>query len=370
MRFNNPRELQETTSLSRDPDFMKLWVGQSISVFGAQFSPLAIGTIAVLSLNATPFQLGLLTFLNTIPFLLLGLFAGVWADRHRRRMIMVIADFGRSLTLLSIPVSAWLYGVTMNQLYLVTLVAGTLTVFFEIAYQSYLPTLVQRSQLVQGNSRLEATRSTAQAAGPSVAGFVIQIFSAPLACLADTVGYLASSFSLLLIDRPEPVSGPGSRRSTWHDIREGLSVVFGESRLRAIAGTTATFNFFTSAYGAIALKYYYDNLLMSPEEVGIVLGVGSIGGVLGALLAGRVSARLGVGRTIVVAAALGGLSMVSVYFANPADAPFVLGVALFVRFHQRQPAEAGEQGECGDKESQQCQETTGCIRLGIPSHVC
>ena len=179
--------MREQAPLSRDSNFLKLWVGQSISVFGSQFSPLALGTIAVLALNATPFQLGLLTFLNTIPFLLLGLFAGVWADRHRRRRIMIIADFGRSLTLFSIPVSALLYGVTMNQLYLVTLVAGILTVFFEIAYQSYLPTLIQKSQLVQGNSRLEATRSTA-GRGSDCCGFRDSGFLGSNGCLGRHAG--------------------------------------------------------------------------------------------------------------------------------------------------------------------------------------
>jgi len=309
---------------------MKFWVGQSFSVFGAQFSPLALGTIAVLALRATPFQLGILAFLNTISFLTLGLLAGVWADRHRKRRIMVIADLGRSLILFTIPVAALFWGITMNLLYLVTLAAGILTVFFEIAYQSYLPALVQKSQLVQANSRLESTRQTASAAGPTAAGLVITIVSAPMAVLADTIGYLASSFSLLLITRPEVTANSGSKRSTWHDIREGLSVVLGDKRLRAIAATTATSNFFGNAFGAIQLKYYLDDLQMTVPQVGLSFGIGSIGGVLGALVVGRVSKALGVGRTIVTGAVLGGLSMVSVYFATPSDAFLVATVAAFV----------------------------------------
>ncbi len=317
-------------SLFRDSDFMKFWVGQSISVFGAQFSPLAIGTIAVLTLKASPIQLGVLAFLNTIPFLTLGLLAGVWADRHRRRRIMIVADLGRSLTLFTIPVAALFYAVTMNLLYLVTLLAGTLTVFFEIAYQSYLPRLVPKSLLVEANSRLEATRSTSQAAGPTAAGFAIAVISAPLAVLGDTLGYLASSLSLLLIRKSEEVEGSGPKRSTWHDIREGLSVVFGDKRLRAIAGSTATFNFFGNAYGAIQLKYYYENLQMTVPLVGLAFGIGSIGGVLGALVANRVSKALGAGRTIIVSAALGGLAMVSLYFATPSNAFLVATAASFV----------------------------------------
>jgi MFS family permease len=322
--------MRKPPSQFRDSDFIKFWIGQSISVFGAQFSPLAIGTIAVLTLRASPLQMGLLAFLNTIPFLTLGLFAGVWADRHRRRRIMIIADFGRSLTLFTIPVAAVFYVMTMNLLYLVTLVAGIFTVFFEIAYQSYLPRLVQKSLLVQANSRLEATKSISQVAGPTADGFAIALISAPLAVLGDTFGYLASSFSLLLIRKPEEVEGAGERRSIWRDIREGLAVVFGDKRLRAIAGATATFNFFGNAFGAIQLKYYYDHLQMTSPQVGLSFGIGSIGGVIGALVANRVTRVLGMGRTIILSAALGGVSMVSVYFATPSDAFLVATIAAFI----------------------------------------
>ncbi len=318
----------QNPSLFRDSNFMKLWTGQSISVFGAQFSPIAIQAIAVKMLGATSFQLGLLGFLNTISFLVLGLFVGVWVDRHRRRRIMILADIGRSATLLLIPAAALLYGITLNLLYLVTLVAGILTLFFEISYQSYVPSLVNRSQIVEANGKLETTRSSAQAVGPSVAGFAASI-SAPLAVLGDTFGYLASSISLLLIRKEETTTGPSGRKSTWHDIREGLSVVFGDNRLRAIAATTATLNLFASAWGAILFKYILQNLGMSLTQAGLAFGIGSLGGVVGALVALRLTRRFGVGTTIVLGAAISGAPAISLYFALPATVFVMLATVIF-----------------------------------------
>ncbi|MBI3859397.1 MAG: MFS transporter [Thaumarchaeota archaeon] len=326
--------MEEPASLVRDPDFMKFWVGQSISVFGAQFSPLAIGFIAVKILDASDTQLGYLAFFNTIPFLTIGLLVGVWADRHRRRRIMLMADFGRAAVLFSIPFAAVFYALSMNLIYLVTLLAGILTVFFEIDYQSYVPSLVQKSQIVEANSKMETSRSTAQAVGPSAAGFVVNKFWAPLAILGDTIGYLASSFSLLLIRHPETVPEATVKRSTWHDIREGLGIVFGDKRLKAIAATTATSNLFSSAWGAILIKYMLDDLHMSIGEIGLAGGIGSLGGILGALTASRVMKGLGVGRTILLGISLSFVSVV-LYFIPPqsvadANALYVPSPAFFL----------------------------------------
>ncbi|HUI86982.1 MAG TPA: MFS transporter [Nitrososphaerales archaeon] len=322
--------MAESQSLLKDSDFMKFWVGQSVSEFGSQFSPLAIGAIAVLTLGATSLQLGILSFLNTIAFLTLGLLVGVWTDRHRRRRIMILADFGRFLVLFSIPISAIFFHVTMNLLYAVTLLAGVLTCFFEIAYQAYVPSLVEKFKIVDANSKLETTRSLANSAGPTAAGFVIRLVTAPMAVLGDTLGYLTSSLSLLWIKRPESVDKGTPRRSTWHEIREGLDLVWKDARLRAIAATTAFANFFSTAYGAIAYKYLFDNLQMSTIAVGAAAGIGSIGGVIGALLASRFIRSIGLGRTIVLGSLCGGLFMVSIYFAVPSDAFLVVLVAQFL----------------------------------------
>ncbi len=319
--------MEKRSSLFHDSDFMKFWIGQSISVFGAQFSPLAIQAIAISTLAATDTQLGLLAFFNTIPFLTLGLLVGVWTDRHRRRRIMILADFGRAAILFSIPLSFLLYALSMNLLYVVTLIAGILTLFFEIAYQANIPSLVEKSQIVEANSKMETSRSLAQAAGPSVAGFTIQAISAPLSVFADCLGYLSSSFSLLALRRPEPLPDSRPNRSTWHDIREGLSVVLGDKRLRSIAGTTATSNLCSSAYGAIMVVYLRNNLQMPYSEIGLAFGIGSLGGVIGAVTARRFIEWVGVGRAIILAAGFFSPIPVAFYFAVPSDA-FVVVTAI------------------------------------------
>ncbi len=309
-------------SLIHDANFMKFWVGQSISVFGAQFSPLAVQFIAVITLGVTPFQLGVLGFLNTAPFLILGLFAGVWLDRHSRRRTLLFADLGRSLVLFLIPLSYLLFTVTLNLLYVVTFVAGILTVFFEIGYQSYVPVLVERSQLVDANSKLESTRSLSQAIGPTVAGAVCYVVAYPLAVLGDTLGYAASWMSLSLIRKPEPADS-SPRKSAWLEIKEGLSIVFKNQTLRAIAGTTATSNFFSAAFFILLTKLFVDSLGMETWEVGLVFGAGSMGGVLGAVVAMRVVKKLGVGNSIILGSVIFSLLSTCFYFAVPANGVLV-----------------------------------------------
>jgi MFS family permease len=329
----------ESGSLFHDPDFVKFWIGQSIAVFGAQFSPLAIQIIAIEILDVSNFQLGVLGFLNTAPFLLLGLFVGVWLDRHSRRRTLLLADVGRSLVLFSIPAtyslfkltSNSLYALNLNLLYAVTLLAGILTVFFEIGYQSYVPTLVERQKIAEANSKLEATRSLSQAAGPTAAGAVISLVAAPLAVLGDTIGYAASWLSLLLIRKPEQVQ-KSTGKSTWHDIKEGLSVVFGDKRLRAIASTTATSNLLSSAFGVVLTKFFLIDLGMSYFEVGLVFGVGSLGGVVGAVIAMRVARRLGVGMSIIVGSVIFSVLSTSFYFATPANGVYLSAAILFFSF--------------------------------------
>ena len=311
---------------------MKFWIGQSISVFGSQFSPFAIQAIAIGTLLASDTQLGFLTFFNTIPFLVLGLLVGVWTDRHRRRRIMIYADFGRATVLFSIPAIFLIFGLvglTMNLLYAVTLLAGVLTVFFEIAYQANIPSFVRKNQIVDANSKLEASRSFAQVIGPSAAGFALGVITAPLVVFGDVVGYMSSSLSLLSIKRPEPDMASAQRGTTWHDIREGLSVVFRDKKLRAIAGTTATSNLFSNAFGAITIKYLNVNLGLSFTVIAIAFGVGSVGGVIGALTSGRYIENLGVGRSMIVGAVIGSLPAIAYYFAVPSDALAVTTAVVF-----------------------------------------
>src|SRR4029078_10923396 len=168
-------------SLLRHPDFLKLWTAETVSVFGTAITQLALPLIAATVLSVSAFEFGLLTTIEFLPFILLSLPAGVWVDRLRRRPILIIGDLGRAIAIASIPIAFAFDALTIGQLYIVGFVNGILTVFFDVAYQSYLPRVVQRAQLGDGTSKLETTRSAAQILGPGLAGILIGVFRAPFA---------------------------------------------------------------------------------------------------------------------------------------------------------------------------------------------
>lgn len=307
----------QVESLWRHRDFVKLWTAQTISVFGDQFTGLAIPLIAALALNATPGQMGILTAVERAPFLVVGLVAGVWVDRLSRRPILIAGDLGRALVLLTIPLAAVAGVLGMFHLYVIGLLVGLLTVFFDVAYQAYLPSLVERRQLVEGNSRLEATRSLASLAGPGVAGVVIQILSAPLAIVLDALSFVVSGGLIGMIRRREPRPDRPVRSRMMAEVREGLAVVFGNRFLRSIAGCTGTSNFFSSALFTLYILFVTRELGLGPAQIGLIFSLGNVSGLLGALAAGRLGARLGVGPVIVGSALLGGVGFVPVPLATP-----------------------------------------------------
>jgi MFS family permease len=304
------------TGLWLHPEFVKLWAGQTISQFGTQVSQLAIPLAAALVLNASPAQMGLLGAFEFAPFLLLSLFAGVWVDRSRRRPILIAADVGRAVLLGSIPLAALLGVLRMEQLYVVALVTGVCTVFFDVAYQSYLPVLVSREHLVEGNSKLEVSRSVAQIAGPGLAGGLVQLITAPMAVLVDAISYVASVVSLLFIHIREPAPLRAERGAMWPQLREGLAVVVGNPLLRSIAGCTATSNLFGNAMQAVYVLYITRELGLQPAVIGLIFAVSGPGALLGALLAGKLADTFGLGRTIVGSIFIGGLANLLVPLAG------------------------------------------------------
>ena len=315
-------------SLYGHPDFMKLWMGQTISVFGAQFSPVAIQYASQKILNAGALQFGVLYAMGTLPFLIFGLPVGVWADRYRRRRTMIYANVGRALILLSVPL-AYLTGyLSIEEFYVVAFSTGVLTVFFEICYQSYLPTIVERSELVDANSKLQTSQASASGVGPALAGALIAVVSAPLAILGDVVGYFSSAGFLSSIRKPESVLPKESRGSALTNIREGLSIVAKDPRLRSIAGCTATANLFFSAYFAILVPFEVLSFGFGSIEVGLVYASQGIGGILGALVSKSIPKRIGVGRTILLGSALFTAPAIGLYFASGANALAVL-MAVF-----------------------------------------
>lgn len=327
--FRKWDDVEKRPSLFHEPDFMKFWVGQSISVFGSQFSGLAIPIAAKVILDAKPIEFGILGSLGTLAFLLFSLLVGVYVDRHRRRVIMIYADVGRAFLLALIPIGAFLGFLSMNLFYLVAFLTGVLTVFFEISYQSYIPSLVERSQLVEANGKLEATRAISSGSGPFLAGVVIQFVSAPLAVFGDTLGYLSSAGFLSWIRKAE-VKLEKTSRSTAQDIREGLKVVLGDRRLWQIAACTSTANLFAGGIFAIAIPYFIDEFGLSSIQIGLLFSVGAIGSVVGALVASRVAGRIGVGPSIILNAFLFGLPSIGIYLATGQLAFVPIAISLFV----------------------------------------
>lgn len=318
-------------SLWRNGDFLRLWTGETVSVFGSQVSQLAIPLAAARVLRASPAEFGLLSALEMLPFLLLALPAGVWVDRLRRRPVLIGGDLVRVLALGCIPLTYLSGHLSMAVLYAVALVAGSATVFFDVAYQSYLPVLVERDQLVEGNGKLEVTRSASQVAGPGIAGFLVGLLTAPVAVLLDALSFLFSALMLLLIRRPEPspVAHPGAPRGMRAEMAEGLAVIVRNPLLRGIAACTATSNFFSSLAFAVFILFAVDELRLSDAAIGLVFAFGSVGGLLGAVISSRVPARLGIGRTLEAAILIQALAGLLAPLAQPATAFPLLVAAQF-----------------------------------------
>lgn len=319
-------------ALWRHPKFARLWGATTVSVFGDQFTRLALPLLAVETLHASAAQMGLLTVAESLPILLFGLLAGVWVDRARKKLILLGADLARGLLLLTIPVAALLGVLHLAQLYAVAFLVGTLAVFFNVAYQSILPQLVRRAQLLDGNSKLEASRSVSVIAGPGLAGLVIQWVSAPVAIVCDGCSYVASALLLTGLDGDDDRrAGQRERRSIVAEMREGLALSLGDPAIRAIAGANALDNFFTTAIDALYILFLTRDLGLAAGTIGLIVAVGSIGSLGGALLARPVAERLGIGATILGATFLLAVSRVPIAVATPALAIPLLVAARTLR---------------------------------------
>ena len=320
--------------LWRHPDFLKLWAVETVSEFGSQVTVLAVPTVAILVLHAGPFQVGVLSALEFLAFPTLGLVAGVYADRLRRRPIMIACDIGRLLALGSIPVAFVLDALTLQQLYIVALLTGIFTVFFDVSYPSCLPALVDRPNLIEGNTKLEVTRSASQISGPAVAGLLIQWIGGARAVAVDALSFLASAFALALITTPEPEPRPSTASGATGfipEMREGIDVVFKSPILWRIAGCTATTNLGSNMiFGAVFLVFAYRDLHLSAAVVGIIFGISSVGWLVGAFLAAWLARTFGLGMTLGLSILLGGLITLATPLALIGVPAIILSVLGFL----------------------------------------
>jgi MFS family permease len=325
------RSLWPKGGLWRHRDFLKLWSAETISQFGSAVDDLAIGFVAIVHLDATAFEVAVLGTLGFLPFILFTLPAGVWVDRLRRRPILILGDFARAGLLATIPIAYIADVLTLWHLYVAVFLVGTFQVMFDVAYQSYLPALVERDQIIEGNSKLEISRSAAQVGGPGLAGALVEIFTAPYAVLVDAVSFLFSGLFLLGIRKHEdaPVrttTDDGRKTSLWTELREGFRFVFGNPNLRAQAGCTATSNLFSSVAGSIFLVFLVRELGLSAGAIGIAFSIGALGSFAAAFSAMRLSRRFGIGPTTIVMAAMFGPAWLLVAFAPEGNGalPFLI----------------------------------------------
>jgi MFS family permease len=320
------RTLWPHGGLWRHADFLKLWSAETVSQLGSQVSAIALPFVAIVTLDVTPFEVALLGVVEFAPFILISLPAGVWVDRMQRRRILVVADLGRAVLLASIPIAYAFDVLTIWQLYVVGFGVGVLTVFFDVAYQAYLPSLVNREQLVDGNAKLEISRSGAQIAGPSIAGPLVQFLTAPVAVLVDAVSFFGSALFLFRIRKREqfPERKAEDKPKMRAELSEGLRYVLGHRYLRWIAASTATFNFWSNVVFAIYLVYAVRELHLSATAIGFIFAVGSGGYLVGALVTSRISARLGVGPTIVLGAAMGAATLLVPLAPESSPIPFLI----------------------------------------------
>lgn len=302
--------------MGRRGGFARLWGSVGVSLLGTQVSLLALPLTALGALHASAGQVALMAATGTAPFLLLGLPAGAWVDRWPRRALMVRADLLRAALLASVPVAYLLRALTLAQLYVVACGVGTLTVFFDIAALTILPTLVPADRITRANGRLEAARATGQTAGPAIGGVLVQALTAPVAVTVDAASYLASALLLSgLPDVPAPPR-PARRDPLVSMVVEGLRFCLTHRYIRPLALGAAWLNFCVEGLLAVFVTHAVRDLHLTAATVGLVLAGANIGYLVGTLLVLRLDAWIGIGATIALGAGLhAGLLLVA--FAPP-----------------------------------------------------
>lgn len=317
-------------SLFASRDFRLLLIGQTTSQLGAQVSGVALPLLAVVSLDATPFEVGMLGAASTVAFAVLGLPAGAWVDRMRRRPLLVASDLVRAVLLATIPLAAVLGLLTMGQLLVVSLLAGVARVFFDVGYRSYLPSVIGRERVLAGNSSLEFVRASGQVAGPALGGVLVSLIGAATVVLVQAGAFAASALCLLGIRaREDEPTAPEHRRRMRTEIAEGLGFVFRSRVLRSTALASALSNFSFAIASAVNMVFLSRTLGLSPALIGLVIAVGSVTVMVGAAFTTRLSRAVGSVRIVWLSLAVTAPLSLLGAFAQPGwwTLLIVLGIA-------------------------------------------
>jgi MFS family permease len=318
-------------TLWRNRDFALLWSAQSVSMVGSEVSGLALPLVAILVLHASTFAVAALGVVEFLPFVLLTLPAGVWVDRLRRRPILIAADVGRAVVLGSVPLTYAFGGLTLVQLYAVGFLTGVFTVFFDVSYQSYLPALVDKEHVIEGNAKLELSRAGSQVAGPTLAGALVSALTASYAVAVDAFSFVVSALCLMRIRKPEPEPVVFEDRQPMRaEIATGLRYTWRHPLLRPLILQIGMGNFFNASISSILLVFAVRDLHLTATTIGIAFSVGNAGLLLGATIARRLAAALGIGPTLICGAVATGVAWLLLAVAPRHAAIPLLALAQFV----------------------------------------
>jgi len=317
-RPTEPRTTDPET-LWHNPDFMKFWSGEALSLFGTQVTNLALPLTAVMIFNASPQQVGLLRFLQLVPYLFLALVFGVWVDRSRRKPIMLLANVSRMVLIALVPVLSHFHALSITGLLVIACVVGIFSVLFDVSWMSFVPALVRDAKhYIEANQKLGVTQSTTDVAGPGVAGVLIGWLTAPTALVVDAASYLASLASLLWIRTPEPAPPPpAGNRHLGRELADGVRWVFGDRILRPLALVAPFTNFSLTCVWTLFLLYGVRDKGLSPATVGLIFSASSVGGLVGAIISKALIRRFRIG--VLYGASLSGI------FAGPLLIPLANG---------------------------------------------
>jgi MFS family permease len=311
---------------------MKFWVGDNVTQFTGQITALMMPTLAILTLEVTDFQLGILNTLGFIAFPTLGLFAGVLLDRTKRKPVMILANLIRLATLATVPAAFILGALSLYQLYAVALVMGVCTLFFDVGYQSYLPSLVNKEDVVEGNQKLQTSASAAQVIGPSAASGLMGLVGAALSAVADVFGFFVSVLMLISIGKQESPPERHSSHGQGHffmELKEGVKVITCNKLLWTQAGCTAMGNLGGNIFGVAILLYAYRVLGISEGIIGIAFSIGAVGFLVGVLASSAITKKLGFGRAIALAS-MTSFGLLIVLISGVGYPVVVMGIAFFI----------------------------------------